>query len=290
MFVRVAVLAARNRLMHESAAVTFYALLAIFPALAAIVSIYGLVADPSMIQRLVDALGGILPGAALGLLHGELNQLIASGPRGLSAGLVFGIGTTLWSANQGSKALFEALNAVYREREERSYPYFVLVSFAFTLGAIVFVMLATIGVVLLPQILDALHLPVTSRTVVGLARWPLILALVALFLASLYRFGPCRADARWRWVSWGGSFAAAAWIGASLLFSWYVQHYGSFDRTYGSLGAGIGFMMWIWLSTLVALGGAQLNSELEHQTAADTTTGGWKTMGLRGATQADTVA
>ena len=287
---RMVAMVAENRLMQESAAVAFYTLLAIFPALAAIVSIYGLVADPAAIQRLIDALQGILPDAALGLLHGELDQLIKNGPRGLSLGAIAGLATTLWSANQGSKALFEALNLIYREPEKRSYPYFVLVAMAFTFGAIVFVMGAMVGVVLLPQVLEALHLPVSSRTLISLARWPAILAMVALFLAGLYRFGPSRENAKWRWVTWGGSLAAAAWIAVSLTFSWYVQSFGSFDRTYGSLGAGVGFMVWIWLSTLVALCGAQLNSELEHQTSVDTTTGGWRPLGLRGAAQADSVA
>lgn len=287
---RVVLLVARNRLMQESAAVTFYTLLAIFPALAATVSIYGLVADPGTIQNLIDALTGILPAAALGLLHGELDKLIENTHRGLSLGIGFGIATTLWSANQGSKALFETLNVIYREPEKRSYPYFVVVAMAFTFGAILFVMAAMIGVVVLPQLLEALHLPVSSRFLISLVRWPAILALVALFLAALYRFGPSRENAKWRWVTWGGSLAALSWIAVSLAFSWYVQNFGNFDRTYGSLGAGVGFMVWIWLSTLVALCGAQLNSELEHQTSVDTTTGDWRPLGLRGATQADSVA
>lgn len=287
---RVAILASRNRLMQESAAVAFYTLLAIFPALAATVSIYGLVADPAAIQSLVDMLDGLLPAAAIGLLHGELAQIIATGSRGLSAGAVVGLATTLWSANQGSKALFDALNIIYREPEKRSYAYFVAVAMAFTLGAILFVVAAVVGVVLLPDILRVVPIAVSSRTLVGILRWPVILVLAGLFLAALYRFGPSRENARWRWVSWGGAAAALAWVGVSLLFSWYVQRFGSFDRTYGSLGAGVGFMVWIWLSTLVALCGAQLNSELEHQTSVDTTTGGWRPLGLRGATQSDTVA
>ena len=287
---RTAFLVACNRLMQESAAVAFYTLLASFPALAAIVSIYGLVADPAAIQRLIDTLQGILPPAALDLLHGELKELITNSSRGLSVGAVVGLATTLWSANQGSKALFEALNVIYKEDEKRSYPYFVLVAMGFTFGAIVFVIAAMVGVVLLPQILDALHLPVSRRGLISAVRWPAILVLVSLFLAALYRFGPSREDAKWRWVSWGGGLAALSWIAVSVLFSWYVQHFGSFDRTYGSLGAGVGFMVWIWLSTLVALCGAQLNSELEHQTSIDTTTGRWQPLGGRGATQADTVA
>ena len=166
----------------------------------------------------------------------------------------------------------------------------MLVAAIFTLAAILFVMLAMVGVVALPLGLAAIHLTVSSRTIIGLARWPVILGMVALFLATLYRFGPSRAHAKWRWVTWGGAVATLAWVAVSILFSWYVQDFGSFDRTYGSLGAVVGFMIWIWLSTRVALCGAQLNSELEHQTAADTTTGAWRPLGLRSATQADTVA
>jgi len=203
---------------------------------------------------------------------------------------VVGLVAGLWSANQGSKALFESLNVIYRETEKRSYVHFVLVAMAFTLAAIVFVMAAMLGIVLLPTLVRALHLGATAQRLLGLLRWPIILVVESLFLASLYRFGPSREDPKWRWVSWGASLAAVSWVLVSFAFSWYVHSFGSFDRTYGSLGAVVAFMVWIWLSTLVALCGAQLDSEMEHQTGADTTTGASRPLGLRGATQADTVA
>ena len=287
---RTAIRFARNRLMAEAAAVTFYSLLALFPALVVIVSLYGLVADPAALDRVVDALGGIVPQGGLDMLHGQVRALVANGPRGLSTGVAVGLAATLWSANQGSKALFEALNVIYREEEKRSYPLFVVVAFGFTLAAIVFVIAAMVAVVALPIVLRKLGLSDIQRDLYGWLRWPAILVVVALFLSSLYRYGPSRKDPKWRWVTLGGSLAAVSWVVVSFVFSWYVQRFGSFDRTYGSLGTVVGFMVWLWLSKLVALGGAQLDSELEHQTARDTTTGDPLPLGLRGATQADTVA
>ena len=287
---RTAIRFAKNRLMAEAAAVAFYSLLALFPALVVIVSLYGLVADPAALDRVVDTLAGIVPQGGLDMLHGQVQALVKNGPRGLTTSVAVGLVATLWSANQGSKALFEALNVIYREQEKRSYPYFVVVAFGFTLAAIVFVIAAMIAVVLLPTLLHKLGLSDIERDVYGWLRWPAILVVVALFLSSLYRFGPSREDPKWRWVTLGGSLAAISWVVVSFVFSWYVQRFGSFDRTYGSLGTVVGFMIWLWLSTLVALGGAQLNSELEHQTARDTTTGDPRPLGLRDATQADTVA
>lgn len=287
---RVAVLTAENRLMAEAAAVAFYSLLAVFPALTALVSLYGLFADPAKIDRLLDALSDILPSGGLDVLRGQLHALVANGHQGLSVGVAIGLAAALWSANQGSKALFEALNVVYREREKRSYPTFVLVAMGFTLGAMVFAIVALICVVALPEILRMVDMGAGARGMISWARWPVILVAVAIFLANLYRFGPSRANPKWRWVSWGGGFAAISWVLVSFAFSWYVQNFGSFDKTYGSLGAVVGFMVWMWLSALVALVGAQLNSEMEHQTAVDTTTGDPLPLGLRGATQADTVA
>lgn len=287
---RSALLVARNRLMAESASVTFYTLLALFPALAATVSLYGLFADPSAIARLIDLMAVIVPTGGLDILRRQLHDLIAHGPRGLTAGVAISLAVTLWSANQGSKALFEALNVIYREVERRSYVRFVLVSMAFTFSAIVFVIAAMIAVVLLPEVLHALGLSTETQGLLRIVRWPVILVVVAFFLSCLYRFGPCREDPKWRWVTWGGGLAAVSWVAVSFGFSWYVQSFGSFDRTYGSLGAVVGFMTWIWLSTLVALCGAQLNAEMEHQTALDTTTGPPVPLGFRGATQANTVA
>ena len=278
-----------NRLMTEAGAVAFFVLLAVFPAMTVTVSLYGLFADPQDIGRLLDGLAAIVPGGAVEVIHGELHHLVTNNARGLSAGLALGLVVTLWSANQGCKALFEVLNVVYRETEKRSYVRFIVVTMGFTLAAISFVFVAMAAVVALPILFEALGLA-EALVFVRWLRWPVILVLVGLFLSSLYRFGPSREGQKWRWVTWGGGLAAIAWVLVSLGFSWYVQHFGSFDRIYGSLGAAVGFITWIWLSTFVILCGAQLNAEMEHQTARDTTTGVPLPLGLRGAVQADTVA
>jgi membrane protein len=120
-------------------------------------------------------------------------------------------------------------------------------------------------------------------------RWPIMVVVVAVLLAPLYRYGPSRARPKWAWVTWGSAFAAIAWLGVSLLFSWFTENFGSYNKTYGTRGAAIGFMVWMWLSTVVVLVGAQLDAEMEHQTARDSTEGEPKPMGARGARMADTV-
>ena len=139
------------------------------------------------------------------------------------------------------------------------------------------------------MVLNYIPLPGGTDLLVKLARWPLLFVLVALVLAMLYRYGPSRTRPRWRWITWGSAFAAVVWLAASVLFSWYVENFGSYNKTYGSLGAIIGFMTWIWISIIVVLVGAKLDAETEHQTARETTSGRPKPLGTRGARMADTV-
>ena len=279
-----------NRLLSEAAGVTFFALLAIFPALAAIVSLYGLVADPQTINSHVDALNGFVPGGGLDIITDQLHRLTSNGASKLGLGAVVGILAALWSANQGSKALFEALNVVYGEKESRGFFARIAISLAFTLGAIVFILLMLGAILVVPTMLDYVGLSATMDRLVRIGRWPIAFAVLAFFLSCLYRFGPSRREPRWQWVSWGGCAAALGWIVVSFGFSWYVEHFGNYNKTYGSLGAAIGFMTWIWLSTTVMLIGGQLNAELELQTARDTTVGRDKPLGARGARKADMVA
>jgi membrane protein len=152
---------------------------------------------------------------------------------------------------------------------------------------ILFLLIALAAVIAVPVVLQ--HLPDVIGLVIDIARWPLLLVLVAVALAFIFRYGPSRTEPRWRWVSWGSAFAAVAWLAASALFSWYAAKFGSFNKTYGSLGAVIGFMMWMWLSIIVVLVGAKLNAEIEHQTARESTAGPPKPLGRRGAKMADTV-
>ncbi|WP_158808818.1 YihY/virulence factor BrkB family protein [Beijerinckia sp. L45] len=287
---RTATMFSENELMAEAAGVTFYALLAIFPAIAALISLYGLVADPKTIGEHLDTASGFLPGGGMDIIKEQVQRLTQNPASSLGFGAILGLATALWSANQGSKAVFSALNNVYDEKEKRGFIKLTAVTLGFTAGALVFLLIVMAAVVVLPIVLNFVGLEGSTDLLVRVARWPAVLVLLALFLAVLYRLGPSREAAKWRWISWGSAFAALTWIGLSIGFSWYVTHFGNYNKTYGSLGAVVGFMTWIWLSTTVILVGAQLNAEMELQTAKDTTTGRDQPIGNRGATRANRVA
>jgi membrane protein len=279
----------QDRILTIAAGVTFYILLAIFPAIAALVAIYGMFADPVIIAQHVEDVASFVPGGGVDILRDELNR-VASQPRGtLGLAFIVGLGVSLWSANAGVKAIIDALNMAYAEREKRSFVRLTAISFVFTIAGMVGAILALGLVVVLPLALQFVGLQSATETVVAVGKWPVLLAGAGLAIAVLYRYGPSRAQAKWRWITWGSTFAAVLWIGVSLLFSWYAANFGSYNKTYGSLGAVVGFMTWIWISTIVIVLGAELDAEIEHQTCRDSTVGPPKPMGTRGATMADTV-
>ena len=278
-----------DRVTLIAAGATFYSLLALFPALAAFVSIYGFVADPVTIADHIAFLGGFLPSGGVELIRSQLQSLISQDEAALSFGFLFGLALALYSANNGILTLFEAMNIAYDETEKRSYLKLYGTSFLFTFGAIVMAILAIVSVGVVPAVLAFVGLGSVAETLISLARWPLLFAAAAFAISLLYRYGPSREPAKWRWVSWGSIVATALWLLASILFSWYLQNFADYNATYGSLGAVIGFMMWTWISLIVLILGAELNSEMEHQTARDSTTGPEKPMGTRGATMADTL-
>jgi membrane protein len=273
--------------MTEAAGVTFYALLALFPAVASFISIYGLFADPAKLTDQLQSLRGIVPGGGLDIIKDQVTSLTSSGNKALGFGAIVGLATSLWSANAGMKSLFGALNVVYHEREQRSFLRFTLIAFAFTLGAIAFIIMALLAVVAIPVILTFVGLNDVAAILLKVMRWPVMLVAVTAVLSLIYRYGPSRNKARWQWVSWGGAAAAIVWVAASLGFSYYVENFGNYNKTYGTLGAAIGFMTWIWISTMVVLMGAELNAELEQQTGMDSTVGPEKPQGARGAYKAD---
>ena len=278
-----------DRIVAMAAGVTFYSILALFPAIAALVAVYGLFADPNNIGAHFDSLSGILPEGALHVLGDEMKRIAAQGNNTLGATFIIGLATALWSANAGIKSLFDALNLVNKEPDKRGFIKLNAISLTFTLATIVFVLLALCAMVVLPIGLNYLGIAAAAELATNILRWPALLLVVMLGLAFLYRYGPSRAKPKWRWITWGSVFAAIAWLAVSILFSWYAANFGSYNKTYGSLGAVIGFMIWIWLSVIVILLGAELNAEIEHQSARDTTTGAAKPMGSRGARMADTV-
>ena len=252
--------------MLVAAGVAFYAILALFPGIGAIVSIFGLFADPSRIITHLDTLSGFAPGGAVDLLREELLRLAHQNKAALGFGFAASLMFSLWSANAGVSALFEALTAVYEEKETRGLIKYYAITLAFTVAAVVLVLLLLAILVALPVVLDRLPNPGATAGLLKVLRWPFILVLAALALAVVYRYGPCRNRPRLRWITWGGAVAAIAWLAVSALFSWYVAHFGSYNKTYGSLGAIIGFMTWIWVSIIVVLVGAKLDAEIERQT------------------------
>ncbi|WP_074078301.1 YihY/virulence factor BrkB family protein [Microvirga massiliensis] len=278
-----------DRLLAVAAGVTFYGLLAIFPAIAALISLYGLFADPQEVQSHLQSLSSILPGGAVQIIGDQITRISEKGGGGLGLGFIIGLALSLWTANAGVKAIFDALNIVYDEEEKRGFFKLNLQSLLFTLGTIVFLILALVAIAVVPIVLKFIGLGSALEWIIRIARWPLLLAVVIFGLAVLYRFGPSRDRAEWRWITPGSLFAAVGWLIFSMLFSWYVANFGSYNETYGSLGAAIGFMTWIWLSTTIILLGAEINAETEHQTKKDSTEGPSKPMGQRGATMADTV-
>ncbi len=278
-----------NRVMLVAAGVTFYALLALFPALTALVSIYGFVADPETVIEHSQALSRVMPEGAVGIIHGQLER-IAGGPTGqLSLGFIIGLAIALWSTNTGVKAIMDSINVAYEEQESRGFIRLHLVSFLFTLGGIAFIILALTMIVVLPVVFSFLGLEGIGATLIQLLRWPVMLLVVIVALGILYRYGPSRQRAQWRWITPGASFAAIAWLVVSILFSWYVANFDTYNETYGSLGAVIAFMVWMWLSATVVITGALLDAEIEHQVEPDTTIGPDRPMGERGAVVADTL-
>lgn len=270
-----------------AAGITFYALLAFFPGLGAFVALYGLFADVSDARHNLDSLAVVLPPDIVKFIGDEMLRIAAARHAGLSAAFVGGLLLAIWSANGAAKACFLGLNIAYEEQETRKFVRLTATSLAFTVGGLAFVILTLAAVISAPAA-AALAGP-QVELVVGLVRWPLLAAALALGVTLLYRYGPSRDPAKWRWVSWGAIIATLLWIAASAGFSVYIGRFAHYDRTYGSLGAVIGFMMWTYLSSVILLAGAELNAELEHQTARDTTQGAETPMGTRGAKMADTL-
>lgn len=279
-----------HRILALAAGMTYYSLLAIFPALAALVAIYGLFADTSTIAKHLDQVSGFIPSGAIDVAREQLTRVAAKGNQTLGLTFAIGLAVSLWSANAAMKSLFDTLNIVYDEKEKRGFLKLNAMSLGFTLATIAFVLAALGAVVVLPVVLNYLQISNLADLVIRIGRWPAMFLIVALALACVYRFGASRQAPRWRWITWGSVAATILWLGASALFSWYAASFGKFNETYGSLGGAIGFMTWLWISAIVILLGAELDAEMEHQTARDTTTGSPKPIGVRGAHMADTVA
>ena len=255
-----------RRIVAIAAGVTFYSLLAIFPAIAALVAVYGLVADPALIAHHVESMGSVLPEGAIQVIRDEITR-ISSHSGGTVIALIVGLAVSLWSANGGVKALIDALNVVYRVEDRRGFVKLNAVSLLFVVGGIVAALLALAAIVALPIALKYIGMGEETKLVISVGRWPVLLVFVALVLALVYRFGPNRRHVRWRWITWGSAIASVAWLIASFAFSWYAANFGSYNKTYGSLGAVVGFMVWMWISVIMVLMGAELDAVLERRRA-----------------------
>ena len=272
-----------------AAGVAFYSLLALAPLLTALVSIYGLVADRGDIEEHLAKLYGLLPRDAIDIMRQQLVQLSQSEAPKLGFLFIASLLFSLWSANKGVTSMFEAMNIAYGEKEKRNF--FVLNgrTLLFTFGFIVFIVIALIAIIALPPIFEFIGFDQYTHWLLSLARWPVLLISVITANAVVYRYGPSREKARWAWLTWGSVVSAVLWVIVSAGFSFYASNFAKFNETYGSMGAVIAVMTWIWLSAIIVIVGAELNAELEHQTAQDTTTRGGHPLGARGARMADTV-
>jgi membrane protein len=278
----------RDALPSVAGGVTFYLLLATFPAVTAFVSVYGLFLSVATVETLLYKLSSILPNDALSLIGDQMMRLASQRHEVLSAAFAASTLISIWSANAGVKALLLGLNVAYDETEKRPYLQRTLFTYAVTLSAILVVAAITLLTVAAPILLHAMGFAEIRVTFAPL-RWLIVYLIVAGALTLVYRYGPSRRRAKWRWVAFGGAAAALVWIPGSLGFSFYVDNFAHIGATYGSLGAVIGFMLWVWFSVMVVLIGAELNAQVEHQTACDTTTGPVAPLGQRGAVAADRV-
>jgi membrane protein len=267
--------------------VTFFTLLSLFPLLGSFVTLYGLFADPADAWSRLQFLYAVLPDSIAQFLGGEMERLAANSSGQLTFTLIWTLALSLWTANGAVKVLFYGLNVAYHEVERRNIVRYNLLCMGFTVGGVVALLLTSALVVGAPVVIRLFGLQ-EEWGLLALLRWPLLLVGYVTALTLIYRFGPCRQKARWRWLTPGALFAALLSLTVSFLFSWYLTNFVRTD-SYGPLAAIMGFLLWTWLSVQVILMGAELNAEIEHQTAMDTTTGKPQPIGDRGAKVADTV-
>jgi membrane protein len=272
-----------------AAGIGFYALLALFPGIAAMVAIWGLALDPQQLEQQIATISQLLPEQAAAIVTDQARK-VAAGGGGLGLAAAAGILLAIYSASKGTKALIEGLNIIYEEEEKRGFIRLNFMALAITLGVIVALIVALGLIVIVPIVLEFVGLGPIVDVLVSILRWPILFAGALVVLAALYRLAPSRAAARWRWVTPGAAVATVIWVLGSIAFSIYVRNFGSYNETYGSIGAVIILLMWLWLSAFVVLLGAEVNAEMEHQTERDSTTGAPQPRGRRGARVADEVA
>lgn len=272
-----------------AAGVAFFFLLAVFPALAAMISLYGLIADPAMIADQFNRLAAFMPPEALRIIETQAATMIEASGAALSVSLILSLLFMIFSATRGVKALIKGFNIAYNEKERRNLLKLNLIAYALTVLMIFYFLGSLALVAVMPAIFGFFAVPEDIAAILMWLRWPILFVLASIGLQVLYRFGPCRTRARWRWLSFGSFVATLLWIIGSSLFSLFVSNFGNFNEMYGSISAVIILLLWFWLSALFILLGAEINAMIEHQTERDTTVGRERPMGKRGAYVADTL-
>jgi membrane protein len=257
----------RDHVSIMAAGTAFYALLSIFPGMSALISIYGLVADPATIETQLNSFSGVLPQEALKLLSDQLHALVAAPRDKLGLGLLVSLLIALWSATSGTGSLMQALTVAYEERENRGILSFYGRAIALTIGVGVFALLSLFLIAGIPAVFGSLPLSELSRDRISLIRWPLLAILAVVALGVLYRYGPARRSPCWNCLSIGTIAAAVFWLAGSAGFSFYVARFSSYDKTYGSLGAVVILLMWFYVTAYIILAGAELNAEIEKTRA-----------------------
>ncbi len=279
----------KDHLSLIAAGCAFYAMLAIVPALTALILVYGLVFDPASVRGQLEVLSGLIPDGMQTMLQDQLTRIAETSDSRLGWSLVLALALALWPASAGIRALIEAMNIAYHEEEKRNLLLYYATGLGFTLLAILAMTLALFVILGVPALLAVVGLGSIAEQIMRLARWPILAALVVFGLGFLYRYGPSRDNAKIKWVTIGAVVAMVIWILASVGFSLYIANFANYNETYGSLGAVIVVLFWLYISAFVVILGAKLNGELEHETSVDTTVGAPKPPGKRGAYVADHV-
>jgi membrane protein len=259
----------QDRVSMVAASVAFYAMLAIFPAMIALVLLYGLVSDPMDVQSHLMELSSILPEEARAVLETQMRAIVGDSERGVGLGFVVSIVGALWAASRGMKALIVAMNIAYGEQERRGLVKRTLAALGLTVAAILFVLVAIFVAAALPAIFEALGLGAFAQTVLNIVRWPVLAVLAIVGLSFVYHYAPARDIANWRWVTWGSAIATLVWLIGTAGFSFYVSNFGNYNKTYGTLGGVIILMLWFYLTSYSVILGAEIDAELDHQTARD---------------------
>lgn len=278
-----------DQIQIVSAGIAFYLFLSLFPLLAAAVAVYGLVTDPMQAEEQIASLEGIVPPAAFEAISEMIRNIAAEGNQTLGWSFFLSLILSIWSANKGTKAIVTGLNIAYDEEETRGFFRLTFITLSLTLGIFVTLAVMITLVAGIPAFIGSFGLSEGVASTISIVRWPLLAILTCVVLAALYHWAPDRDPAQWKWVSVGAITATVLWLIGSVLFSIYVENFGSMSKTYGPFAAVVTLMLWLFLSAFIVLLGGEINSESEHQTRKDSTEGHADPMGQRDAYHADRV-